>query len=127
MLNLAERYWEWRERFDEKRRMYSVYGKYIRQAATLLFIHRSTDSQCTQMFIDCIESGLKNVRCDTYHCFAEFENGYKVNFWISNKMYAYAQDAEFTSPTGEKVSFNRSMPEKWCLYLILDKIENAKI
>lgn len=127
MLDLAQRYWDWRERLDEKRRMYSLYGSYMRKAATLLTINRPVDKQCTQMFIRCIDSGLKTVRCDSYYCTATFENGYKVKFWIENKMYAYAQDAEFISPTGEKLSFNRVMPDKWCLFYILDKIENAKI
>ena len=139
MLNLAEIYWEWRESTDVKRQAKQVelekvqllrklYGKYLDQAA------KSNDSplysvseQCTQLFIDCIESGVTSVENTEYESTATFGNGYKVTFWIENKMYAYAKCARFIDNQGNKTDFEKKMPKLWCCYMILDKIENAKI
>lgn len=139
MLNLAEIYWEWRESTDVKRQAKQVelekvqllrklYGKYLDQAA------KSNDSplysvseQCTQLFIDCIESGVTSVENTEYESTATFGNGYKVTFWIENKMYAYAKRARFIDNQGNKTDFEKKMPKLWCCYMILDKIENAKI
>lgn len=139
MLNLAERYWQWRESIDVKQKekqaelekaqlLRKLYGKYLDQAS------KSKDSpiypvseQCTQLFITCIESGITSVKNTRHESTATFGNGYKVTFWIENKMYAYAQLARFTDNEGNEISFGKKMPKLWCCYMILDKIENAKI
>lgn len=139
MLNLAERYWQWRESIDVKQQAKQVerekaqllrklYGKYLDQAS------KSKDSplypvseQCTQLFITCIESGVTSVTKTRHEATARFGNGYKVKFWIENKMYAYAKEAVFTNNEGKEQGFGNQMPKMWCCYLILDKIENAKI
>jgi hypothetical protein len=139
MLNLAERYWQWRESITLERQvkqaelekaqlLRKLYGKYLDQAA------KSNDSplypvseQCTQLFITCVESGVTSVENDEYESTATFGNGYKVAFWNANKMYAYAKRARFIDNQGNKTNFEKEMPELWCCYMILDKIEDAKI
>lgn len=137
MLNLAEHYWSWKssivERIEQKRieaeeklRFMKKYGEYVKKALTLHTINKEVSKECTRLFVDGIESGIYSVEQDNYRCTATFNNGWKVNFWKENKMYAYAQDSIFTSPDGKKHNFSGCMPDKWCLFYILDKIENHR-
>lgn len=134
MLNLAEKYWEWREVLDFKRQQLQKdrafkkkYKEYFDKAKSLGTINKVTDKELSKLYLECIESGVSKVKKDSHYCWAEFKNGYKVNFWIANKMYAYAQNSKFTSPNGEELDFVCVMPEKWCLFFILENIEGYKI
>lgn len=137
MLNLSGIYWNWkaakllkleelRKEQEEKKRLYNLYGKYIDQAEESKDRALYCESeQLTELFIKCIDSGINSVVKDKYHAEAVFENGYKVKFWIENKMYAYAKSCVFTSPEGKEQKFgDKTMPKFWCCYMILDKIEN---
>ena len=130
MLNLAEKYWEWRESLDIKRQelekelaFKKKYKKYFDKAKGLGSINKSSSKELTSLYIECIESGVSEVKKDAHRCWAEFNNGYKVVFWIANKMYAYAQDSKFTAPDGSEIDFQHVMPDKWCLFYILEQIE----
>lgn len=131
MLNLAQRYWDWREDLDIKLQEAEKelsnkkkYKKYYNKAKKMGSMNESPNAELTNLYIECIESGVVASVKGEHYCVAKFENGYEVRFWIANKMYAYAKDSEFKKPNGEVLDFKSTMPAKWCLFYILEKIEN---
>lgn len=80
------------------------------------------------MFVECIESGVVSSKKSRHGAkvIAEFANGWEVEYWSENKMYAYAKDCKFTNKgTGSLGQFkSNAQPEMWCAYMILDLVEN---
>lgn len=82
MLNLQQRYWDWKKEKESISLKNFLLGYFV-----FLTIYR-TSANATKLFIDCINSGVKSVTCYHYHVKAQFNNGYSVDYWRENKMYA---------------------------------------
>lgn len=119
MLNLKQRYWDWKKEKESISLKNFLLGYVV-----CPLINYRTSAHATKLFIDCINSGVKRVKCDHYHVRAQFNNGYSVDYWCANKMYAYASDAVFTTDTREKIGFKNQMPKRYALFHILENIEN---
>jgi hypothetical protein len=137
MINLSGLYWGWKEKKrlkleelnkeqEEKKRLYSLYGKYIDQASESSYSTLYTENKgLTQLYVECIESGVKSVANGEHYTVAHFNNGCRVRFWTANKMFGYACSSVFTLESGEVKDFGgKNQPSLWCAYMILDKVEN---
>lgn len=135
MLDLANRFWDWRAikiennklKLKAKQRALLVskkYGKWMKMCKEKPLYY--VDPVMTLMFEECIQSGLKSAkRASSCRVGAEFNNGFKVNFWVANKHFAYAsKDTTFTSPLGTEIKFpNNSMPDMYMCMFIEEKVE----
>lgn len=136
MFDLADRYWGWRavqvekqrlkqeerDRLKEARKKYGVYMDRAKNQSA----NYSANIRIDRYFEECIESGVENVKLTEHYCHAEFNNGWKVKFWIANKMYGYcSNNTEFTFADGKKETFSsHAMPSMYMCFYIQDKVEN---
>lgn len=136
MLDLANRFWDWRAvklkiqrvKSEEKERLKLVrkkYGYYMDKAKNTR-ANYSSNITLDKYFEQCIESGIKEVNVDEHYCKATFGNGWRVEFWIANKMYGYcSNNTKFFTDTGKVEDFRSStMPSMYMCYYIQAKIEN---
>jgi hypothetical protein len=136
MLDLANRFWDWkavqletqRIRTEEKERLKLArkkYGPYMDKAKNTS-ANYSPNIKLDKYFEDCIESGIQDVNLSEHYCKATFGNGWKVEFWIANKMYGYcSNNTKFFTDTGKVEAFHsNTMPSMYMCYYIQDKIEN---
>ena len=136
MLDLANRFWDWRAvklevqriKNEEKANLAIArkkYGLYMDKAKRCS--DKALYSECpdlTKVFEDCIESGVTESKTDAHWCYAKFGNGWTVKFWIANRMYAYARGAEFVNSEGKEVKYgSHSMPQFFMCFVIEDKVE----
>lgn len=135
MLDLANRFWDWRvvklevKRIEneEKERVKLIrkkYGYYMDKAKGVSS-NKSADLNLDKAFEECIESGVVGVELTEHYCTASFSNGWTVKFWIANEMYGYcSQDTTFQKPDGEKLVFSHTMPSMYMCYYVRDKVEH---
>ncbi|WP_391560680.1 hypothetical protein [Robertmurraya sp.] len=63
---------------------------------------------------ECLGSGIESVSCsDTYNTTVKFNNGYTIQFWTANRMYAYASQGFVLKPDGTKTYWANQMPSRW--------------
>jgi len=85
MLNLAEKFWRWKE--NNKRYIKYRLMAYAGLAGTLR--NEGKDHKAGRIFIEAYESGVESKEQDDYHMTIKFNNGCTFKLWIANKMYAY--------------------------------------
>lgn len=139
MLDLANKYWDWRAVKLEIQRVKDIekatlatarkkYGVYMDMAKNHKDKPLYLESlELTKLFEECIESGVTESKAETHYCHAKFGNGWSVKYWIGNKMYAYARGAEFLNPEGKKICHSESiMPQFYMCFFMEEKIEKVK-
>lgn len=62
---------------------------------------------------ECLSSGVQSVTLNDYYTRAEFKNGYVIQFWTANRMYAYASQGWVVKPDGTKTFWKDEMPSRW--------------
>lgn len=62
---------------------------------------------------ECLASGVELVTSETHYTKAKFKNGYIIQFWTSNRMYAYASQGWVMKPNGTKTYWKDEMPSRW--------------
>lgn len=61
---------------------------------------------------ECLSSGIESVATDLHYTAAKFKNGYTIQFWTANQMYAYASQGFVLKPDGTKTYWKDEMPSR---------------
>lgn len=72
----------------------------------------STNNALSEMFTVCLDAGIDSVEATKHYTKVSFSNGYVIEFWTSNRMYAYASEGKVRKPDGTESQWNGCMPSR---------------